>query len=172
MFSALRENSLFYILEKGEKPSLKIGQVRSVSQPIPKYNSGALSPYNMESYVDISVQVNDKTIDFKQLPSSQSIANFGGTGMVVAETRELMSAEVESMIRTSKQVLESITYHENVLGSCEDILKELNPQFAKEKEQEQKIDSLEVRIGGIETTLTDMKEMLSRALTDSSKTNK
>jgi hypothetical protein len=38
MFSGLRQNGLFYILEKGEDLKLRIGQVVSVSNPQPKYN--------------------------------------------------------------------------------------------------------------------------------------
>ena len=37
MFSGLRTNSIFYVLEKGEEPTLKIGQVVSVSNPQPKF---------------------------------------------------------------------------------------------------------------------------------------
>lgn len=40
MFQGLRQSSLFYILDKGgEKPTLKIGQVISVSNPQQKYPS-------------------------------------------------------------------------------------------------------------------------------------
>lgn len=33
MFSALRQGSVVYILEKGENPVLKVGQVVSITQP-------------------------------------------------------------------------------------------------------------------------------------------
>lgn len=40
MFQGLRQSSLFYILDKGgEKPTLRIGQVISVSNPQQKYPS-------------------------------------------------------------------------------------------------------------------------------------
>jgi hypothetical protein len=44
------------------------------------------------------------------------------------------------------------------------MLRELNPQFAKEKEQEEKIGMLEEKMGNIEGTLNDMMGMLSKAL--------
>lgn len=37
MFSALRQGSVLYILEKGENPALKVGQVASITQP--NYNN-------------------------------------------------------------------------------------------------------------------------------------
>ncbi len=111
-------------------------------------------------------------MEFKQLPANLSIANFGSSGVVVSESREAMNAEVEAMLRTSEQVLESIPYHESVIASCDDMLKVLNPQLAKEKAQEEKIGALEQKVSGIEGTLTDIREMLSKALNGSGNSKK
>lgn len=175
MFQGLRQNSLFYILEKGEKLNLKIGNVVSVSNPQPKYNQYNPSQAftQPETTVDVKVKVGEETMDFKQLPSNMSIANFGQNGVVVSESKEAMSAEVESMVRTSRGILDSVPYHEKVLKNCDVMLRELNPQFAKEKEQEEKIGALEEKMGSIEGTLNDMMGMLSKALNrNTSKSNK
>lgn len=162
MFSALRQGNLFYILEKGESPKLKVGYVVSVSAPQPKYNMG--QPFSMEQTVDITVKVGDENQEFKQVPGSLSIANFGLSNIVISETKEEMSKEVDTMIRNSKQIIESVPYHENVIVAGEEILKELNPQFAKQKDQEDKINNLETKVEGIEGTLDDIKQMLAKAL--------
>jgi hypothetical protein len=44
------------------------------------------------------------------------------------------------------------------------MLRELNPQLAKEKEQEEKIGALEEKMGGIENTLNQMMGLLSDAI--------
>jgi hypothetical protein len=49
------------------------------------------------------------------------------------------------------------------------MLRELNPSFKKEKEQEEKIGLLEQKMSGMEGTLTDIREMLSLALNKSKK---
>ena len=100
--------------------------------------------------------------EFKNIPASLSIANDGN--LVISESKEAMSTEVDSMLSISKQILESVDYHQEVIKKCEQILKDLNPQFAKDKLQEEKINSLEERIGGVENTLGDIKDMLSKAL--------
>jgi len=165
MFSALRQSSLFYILDKGEKPTLRVGQVQSVSAPLPKYGAPSIpGQLGIETTVDVKVKVGDETLDFRQLPSNLSIANFGGSGVVVSESREAMACEVESMLRCSKDIIESVDYHESVINSCEEILRTLNPQLAKEKEHDDKITSIESRICGVESSLADMKRMLSNAL--------
>ena len=174
MFSGLRTNSLFYILEKGEKPVLKVGQVSSVSNPSPKYGQYPTTPMfgqQMETVVDISVKVGDETMDFKQLPSNLSIANLG-QNVVVSENKEAMNAEVEAMLRNSRGILESVPYHESVIASCDIILRELNPQLAKEKAQEEKIVGLEDQMGKLSAALTSIQGMLAQALNSSANTNK
>lgn len=174
MFSAIRANSLFYILDKGgEKPTLKIGQVISVSNPTPKYNTQFnATQFGVETTVDIEVKYGDENISFKQLPSNLSIVNFGGNGVVVSESREAMMAEVESMLRSSQQTLDNMCYHQNVVSECDSILRQLNPQFAKEKAQEEKISALEGQVGEISTTLGEMIGMLKVALGNDKKTTK
>lgn len=164
MFSGIRQNSLFYILEKGEELKLSIGQVVSVSNPQPKYNQfPTTQPFAQpDMFVDVKVKVGEEMQEFKQLGANLSIANSGN--VVVSDSKEAMSAEVESLLRMSRQVLESIPYHEKVLVSCDSILRELNPSFAKEKEQEEKIGALEERMGNIDDKLNKMFDLLSDTL--------
>lgn len=164
MFSALRQGNLFYVLEKGDSPKLKVGYVVSVSTPQPKYSTNYTQPFSMESTVDITVKVGDENQEFKQVPGSLSIANFGISNIVISESKDEMNKEVDAMLRSSKQIIDSIPYHESVIKSCEEILKELNPQFAKQKDQEDKINNLETKVGGMETTLDEIRQMLSKAL--------
>lgn len=174
MFSGLRTNSLFYILEKGEKPVLKVGQVSSVSNPLPKYGQYPTTPMfgqQMETVVDVSVKVGDETMEFKQLPSNLSIANLG-QNVVVSENKDAMNAEVEAMLRNSRGILESVSYHESVIASCDSILRELNPQLAKEKAQEEKIVGLEDQMGKLSVALSSIQEMLAQALNSSANANK
>lgn len=37
MFSSSRQGGFIYVLSKGERPTVKIGQIESVSSPVPKY---------------------------------------------------------------------------------------------------------------------------------------
>lgn len=165
MFQGVRQGGIFYILEKGEDIKLKIGQVVGVSNPQPKYNQfGAVPIYNQEQekVVDVKVKVGEDVLEFKQLNANMNIANSGN--VVVSDSKEAMSAEVEGLMRNSQQIIESVSYHEKVVVFCDSILRELNPQFAKEKEKEEKMAVLEGEVTGIKETLGEMMNMLSSAL--------
>lgn len=164
MFQANRQGNLFYILEKGEELKLRIGQVESVSNPQPKYSSQFSVPAfgQSEMTVDVRVKVDDEIMEFKQLGANASIANSGN--VVVSDSKDAMSSEVEGLLRTSKGILDSVPYHEKMLISCDNILRDLNPTFKKEKEQEEKMTMLEGEVIGIKDTLNEMMGLLSNAL--------
>ena len=155
MFSALRQGSVVYILEKGENPVLKVGQVVSITQP--NYSSNFLMN---GSTIDINVKVNNQNMDFKNVPSSQSVANYNNA--IITETKELMSNEVDNMLQSSRSIVDSVTYHNNIITSCENILKELNPRFAKEKERDEDINNLKNKMGGIESKMDKILSLLQK----------
>ena len=164
MFQGSRQGNLFYILEKGDELKLRVGQVVSVSNPQPKYGQFGAPNFGSqpEMTVDVRVKVDEETMDFKQLSASASIANSGN--VVVSDSKDAMSSEVEGLLRTSKGILDSIPYHEKMLVSCDAILRDLNPTFKKEKEQEEKMTMLEGEVIGIKDTLNEMMGLLSNAL--------
>lgn len=155
MFSALRQGSVIYILEKGESPSLKVGQVVSITQP--NYSNNFLMN---GSTIDISAKVGDQNMDFKNVPSSQSVTNYNN--VIITETKELMSSEVDNMLQSSKSIVDSVAYHNNVIASCEEILKNLNPRFAREKERDEDISNLKNKIGVIESKMDKILTLLSK----------
>lgn len=164
MFQGLRTNSLFYVLDKGENLSLRIGQVVSVSNPqtrYPSFNNG-FTPQPMETVVDVKVKLGDEEVDFKQLPANGQIAN--DKNLVVSDSKDAMSSEVDAMLRQSKAILESVDYHERVVKSCEGMLLQLNPQIAKDKEQSEKISKLEGKVSGVEDKVDKMMGLLEKAL--------
>ena len=174
MFSGLRQNSLFYILDKNNL-LLQIGEVDSVSNPASKYGHTNYMPQpyaQQDMFVDVKVKVGDTINEYKQLPSNLSVANSGS--LIVSDSKEAMSAEVEAMIRNSRGVIDSIPYHEKVIESCDLMLRDLNPQFAKEKQQEEKIGALEEKMGNIDDKLNKMFDLLSDTIghSKSKKNNK
>lgn len=172
MFSNVRQQSLFYILEKGEKSNIKIGQVESVSQPIPKYQTSYPTfGQQLEMVVDIKVKVNDELVEFKQLPSNLSIYNYNQNGVVVSDSKDAINAEIEGMLKNSQKHIEDVPFHEKNIVCCKEMLKVLNPQFAKEEEQQKRIGDIEVKMNGIESTLKGIQDMLM-SIANKSKTIK
>lgn len=156
MFNVARQ---LYIFEKGDSPSMKQAIVESISNPMPKYQTSFPAfGQPMEMVVDIKAKVGDESMEFKQLPSGQSVYTYNN--VVVTDSKEAMNAELENAMRTSKSVLDSVPMHENAIKCYNKFLMELNPQFAKEKQQEDRISGMEGRMLGIEQSLSSIQGLL------------
>ena len=163
MFSSVRQGNLFYILSRGENPTVRIGQVESVSNPVPKYPTytpGQPFGQQPEMLVDVKVKCGEEVMDFQKLPANGEV--FSYPNAIVSDKKEAIMSEVEAMLQNSRHVIESVGYHESVIRNCDDILKQLNPQFAKEKQQEEKIGSLETEVKSLKGDLHDIKDLLLR----------
>lgn len=176
MFNTLRKGGIFYILQKGGKdqpPVLRIGQITDKTEPVnamgmPVQNFGM----QMETFVTIEVKAGDETYKFEKLSSNEAMRFYPAENTFVTDSLDLVMQEWDSTFRTSSQVLETMPYHQSVVDADETIRCQLNPQLAKEKEQEAKIGALEGKISGIEGTLGTIQDMLAKALNTSAGSRK
>lgn len=160
MFSALRQGSPLYILEKGESPNIKIGQVESVTSPRPEYGNFNTPGYGgINTLVDITVKVGGEKKQYVGIPSNLSIHGYGD--IVISESRDAMISEVDGMLQSSKSIIESIDYHKKMITACEEMLKQLNPAYAKEQERDGAIDSLKSEVETLRQEISKMTALLT-----------
>ena len=160
MFSNLRSGSQVYILHKDTTPYIEIGQVVSVSQPIPRYQTNNfMAP--QELVVDIVVSVNGNNITLQKLPANLDVADQGTANgsLFISTSRELMNTEVTSLRQKSQDIINSIDYHKKVVQDCEILLQRLNPEFAEQKQQKQEIDNLKAQMSEM---MNGMKELMAQ----------
>ena len=162
MFSALNQGSIIYILDKTERPKFKVGEVVSISQPKVDYNSTGQFGQFQATTVDIKVNIEGNTYEYNSIPSSYSVITYNNGKVTLSETKQGLQSEVESILQNSKQIVEKIdTYKQNIVD-CESILKQLNPQFAKDKERDERLNSLEERFGGVEDRLDKIINLINK----------
>lgn len=145
MFQALRQGNPVYILHRGEKPKCSIGNVVGVSNPVPKFpNNFNMYQQPQEMVVDIKVKCGESTLEFQKLPANNTVAdlNQSNESLFISTNRDAVNMEIENMLRQSREIVDSVSYHKSIIGECEKMLKNLNPEFAKSEEQEEKIKQL------------------------------
>ena len=146
MFSTLRKGASIFILDKTEEPEVKTGYIENVSLPrpmYPTYNPSVSLGTNMQRVVDLTVRVGDETKEFC-VPSDLSIHTYGD--YTLSESKEAMISEVDSLLQSSKEIVESVDKHKAAISAYEKILKSLNPIYAKESEKEEIIKNLGERV--------------------------
>ena len=151
MFSALSQGSSIYLLDKTSSPKFSIGEVIGVSQPKINYNFG--QPQNT---VDLKVRVEDSIQEFNNLPSINSLVTYNNGKLIISETKQGIQNEVETILQNSKQIVNNIDTYKKNISECESILKDLSPQFAIDKERDDRLTNLENRFGGVESKLNEI----------------
>lgn len=170
MFQGVRQGSVLYILRKGEKPVLTAAHVVSVSNPYTPAN--AQNIFAKPSVVDIQVNINGEATTLKEMPAlSEFTASPDGT--VVADNPEAMLGEVKNLHRTSQQIVESAPHHQSLLPVYESFYEMLDPNLAKEREKDKRLNLLEEEMKGMKGTITDIHKLLLSNLksTDNLKTS-
>ena len=109
-------------------------------------------------------------MEFQKIPTNLEI--FSYPNAVLSDKKEAILSEVENMIQTSQQIVSSVDYHKSIIENCDEILKQLNPQFAKDKQQEEKIGSLETEVKSLKGDLFDIKNDLKSLLSELNGSNK
>ncbi len=105
----------------------------------------------------ISLQVSS----LGNIPSGYSIVSYNNGKITISETKQGLQSEVESVLQNSKQIVNNIdTYKQNIID-CEEILKELNPQFAKDKERDDRLNNLEMKFQGVETKIDKILNLVT-----------
>lgn len=156
MFSALTQGSLIYLLEKTPEPKFKIGEVIGVSQPRINYS------LNSQATIDLKAKIDDTIQEFYSIPAINTLISYNNGQLIISETKQGIQNEVEGILQNSQQILDNIdTYKKNV-DECETILKQLNPQFARDKERDDRLVNLESRFSGVESKLDEIFKYIKK----------
>lgn len=150
MFSALNQGSIIYILDKTDKPKFRVGEVISISQPKPAFNN--YSQFNPTT-IDLKVNVDGTTYEYNSIPSNLSLVTYNNGKLSISETKQGLQSEVENILQNSRQILENLETYKQNIKECEQILKEINPQFAKDKERDDRLNVLEDKIDKLLTLI-------------------
>lgn len=166
MFSNVRQGVPIYLLDKiGQNgPILKVGQVEQVSQLQPKYQTFTPGvniglPNMNEMVVNIKVKFDDGPRDFNQVPANLSLADFNN-GTVISDNRADMISEIEVMAQNSKQIIASVPYHQKVVQASDLMLKQLNPNFAKEAERDNTIANLNQKVDSLTDNVNTLVKII------------
>lgn len=160
MLSALQQGSLVHIIDKTKGIKYLVGEVINKTEPIADY-SNPNTGLNPTTYFDLVVKVDNETYKFQHLNSTLSVAN--NNNIIVSETKEGLTPTVENILYSSKKVIdpENIQYHTEAVASCEEILKKLNPSFAKDKERDARIQNLENKMTGMDDKLDKIFNLIN-----------
>lgn len=163
MFSNLNAGSVLYILNTKDKLKLTTGQITGVTPPRAKsstFGPGAYYGQLPDMIMDIVATVDGERREFKSIPTNSTIANFSDNNFILADSRESMLSQVNTMLQNSKSIIDNIDKHKNIVRDCNEILINLNPSLAAEAQRDNAINNLQSQVN----VLTEQLSKLVSAL--------
>lgn len=161
MFSALNQGSLIYIIDKTDGLKYKTGEVVNVIQNNNFCGTLGTSSFMPNGNITLKVKVDNNVIDYPEVPRNNSIASYNNGATIICETKQALITELENTLQHTKQILAERSKHEQTVTDCESLLKELNPVFAKDKERDDRIHGLDVKVSNMEDKLDKILNVLS-----------
>lgn len=146
MFSALNQGSLVYILDKTDGVKFKIGEI--VGTTVPQF---AVDGSGM--VMKLSIKINGNVAEYNNVPSAATIVSYNNGKFIIAETKQSIQSEVESTLHNANYIIEHIEDYKSQITQCEEVLKELNPQYAKDKARDEEIANIKSEVAGMKTNI-------------------
>ena len=162
MFQNLKKGSTVYVLDTRDIPRFYTASVKDVGLPYyPQPNPGQLSPFSQQ-YINITIDNHEPW----GVPANLDVVS--KDGITVSMTREGLMPAVTAGKQESIDAVNSYERHKSNMTAYEEILKELDPSYAKAKAQDEEIKNLRSIIDGLNDklskvpTLEDLRGLLSK----------
>lgn len=112
--------------------------------------------------LDISVIIDGNRKEFSgvQANSDVSVSN----GYVITDSKEAAIRQLNVMLQQKNDILDNMDRITKDRDDCNEILKKLNPQYAKEGQVNDTLNSLSSRVDTMQGEFADMKDSVNRIL--------
>ena len=161
MFSALSQGSPIYIIDKTDGLKYKTGEVIGVTQGNAFGGTFGTTSFVPNGTVTLKVKVDNNVIDYPEVPINGSVMTYNNGATIICETKQGLISELENTLQQTKQILAERPKYEQIVSDCESLLKEINPVFAKDKERDDRINSLDTKVSSMEGKLDKILNVLS-----------
>lgn len=166
MLCNLRPGSpVFVIFRNG--PRVVTAKVAQLSSQYPPQFSLPIQPgaQNFGPLFDLSLELDGKTELFQRIPVNTAVAEFPDKGIIISETREGVTNEINAIYTMAMNELEKRPMYEQAVANCKQILLDLNPEAKREQAQAAEIAALKKQISGMSDQLakfSNIDDRLSR----------
>ncbi|MBQ9254850.1 MAG: hypothetical protein IJ180_08780 [Bacteroidales bacterium] len=160
MFANLNQGSLVHVLSL--KDGLKYSTCTIETVTNPNINNGLYQPFNPQNRdlpIAFTVNMNGKSVLLGGIPANSSFTR--SDDYIVTDSKDVMISQVEGILQTNQNVIDNIDVYKQNVSACNDVLKQLSPQFAKETDRDNAIADLYSKVGGLDNKLDTILTTLS-----------
>ena len=150
------------IASESGKPHYKGSQNQFPNQLQPPY----VPPVNTEIVVDVYVDINGEKLPFEiNENASFSRGRYASKNVeyFISVDREPFLREIQALKIKSEEYLKGVDINQKNVETCNKILEEWDPAAAEKKKNDDRLKSMENRIGGMENMIKAMYEQFKKS---------
>jgi hypothetical protein len=148
MFSNLSKGSILYGLDNKGDIKFFTASIESISLPRSRYMQNTFGQIP-ETVIDIIAVINGEKREFKQVPSNNTIADFGPDTFVIADNKESLVNYINGQLQKSIDIVNSKDRHEVLIEQYKKVLEQLNPSMVDNnavKELKGQVESMQAQL--------------------------
>lgn len=114
--------------------------------------------------IDITVRIGERVIPFRQLPpnaESATVTDQSGESVFIACSKDALNNEIDTQMRKSAEIVNSVDYHKNRITVFGELKKQLNPELAEKEAQAKEISALKDELMQMKSLLAEFKKEAS-----------
>ncbi len=162
MFSELNQGSPIYIIDKTDELKYKTGEITNISYSSNYFGGTFGTPsFTPSGNMTIKVKLDNNIIDYPEIPRNNTSMSYNNGDIIVCDSTQSVVKELENVLQQTKQILADHSKYEQIVIDCENLLKDINPSFAKDKERDDRINSLDSKVTNMEGKLDQILNVLS-----------
>lgn len=157
MFKDLQKGYSVHVLEKTDGIRYFCGTVALVSAP--RYENAPTNPMDFsklpyDKVIDLTVEYDGKSKTFV-VPETSNVQS--SSSFTLSCSPEFIANELNAVIKNSTSIIESVDHHKQLISQCKAVLKEVDRNYAKESENNERIERIEKTLDRL-TKLLEKKD--------------
>lgn len=150
MFSNLSRGSILHGVDRSEGMKWFTGSVERITPIMNNQYPNAFGQFPTVN-MDIIINVNGKQREFRSVPGSDSIADFGEDSIIIADNKDTLYNYIKSLLKISEDATnkDTIKKHEQRIPQYRSVLSEMVPGSAgteEVKELKEEVSSLKEQL--------------------------
>lgn len=158
MFQNLGKGSILHGVDRRDGMKWFTGSVERI---VPSLNRQYTNVFGQVPALalDIVVNVNGEQKQFQQVPSNDTIADFGKDAFIIADNKDSLYNYIKSLLKNSEDIVASVDEHKALIPQYRNVLSELMPGANNANE----VKELKEQVGTLQSQLAEALSLLKSA---------
>lgn len=155
MFANLNPGSSLHVLKTVGPVQYNVCQIEQI-RPSFSYNFGN------GAMVDITITIDGTKKEFSGVSANSEVSI--SNGYIITSSKDAMIGQLNNFIQSKQDAVDNIEIYKQNIAESKEILKKLNPSFAKEQAIDGALNSLTDRVNKMQDEFGDIKNDVRQVL--------